>query len=351
MLCSNDRSQLTRSRRVAQLEQKLDGLVSLLTSKETTSYLSPDSTGRDNPCASPGVVHAAPSPNSGIPSLINPRGSCTFQGHADPTDALSDVQADAYLDRFRSRIIPNFPFVPIGADCTARKLRVEKPALFRSIIMAASYHDTHQLLLIGEYLLGFFIDMILVRVEKSLDVLQGLMVYIAFSHSLVHLKGRATSLLQLGAALVTDLGISNAPSASERYPSDWGQATNGTRSYGANMVTTRTLEGMRAYAGMFYLTSSVTSRHHEFHSLRPTAYLEECCTALSKTGELLDDAFLVKIVRLQIVTERVAQTLVAESTLGNLGYSVPLRTYVQPFKLELDSLKQSFTDDIAQHGI
>jgi len=88
-------------------------------------------------------------------------------------------EPDELLNTFRNNLARQAPFVVIPATMTAQDLR-EKPFLYSTIIMAASYNDVSHQLFLGNQILKYLAEHLLVRGEESLDLLQGLLVYITW---------------------------------------------------------------------------------------------------------------------------------------------------------------------------
>ena len=90
-------------------------------------------------------------------------------------------EADNLLNVFKIQMAEHFPFVVIPASTTAQCLRRDKPFLYQMIILSASSRNLWEpnacKRLVSEYL-GLHV---LVREERSLELLQGLLVYISWS--------------------------------------------------------------------------------------------------------------------------------------------------------------------------
>lgn len=162
---------LTSFRKVAQLEQKLDGLVQLLTAKDhEQSYPSPESiAGRGT----------AQSPQAGVHSRMVDDG---VSGRRNRSSFLtvSEEYAQECLDIFKQKLMINFPFVVVPPDRKAEELRSKRPALFGAIVVAASFRNIKTQIVYGEDLLRYFTEAVLMRGEKSLELLQALLVYTAW---------------------------------------------------------------------------------------------------------------------------------------------------------------------------
>lgn len=74
----------------------------------------------------------------------------------------------------------HFPFVVIPSIAGVFQFRKDHPFLFRACIAAASHTDPPLQMRLGEDLLKYVGERMLLCTEKSLDLLQGLLVVIAW---------------------------------------------------------------------------------------------------------------------------------------------------------------------------
>ncbi|KAM5372836.1 hypothetical protein ACJZ2D_007293 [Fusarium nematophilum] len=197
----------TTSSRTAQLEEKLDDLVSILratqsgnahsqpsssTSQTTPSYSASTAghiTSRldslataatstsENHCAMPHAFCASSSADT-------PMDSSTSNGNdtlllAEPTPA----EAEEYLNKFRDWL-RNFPFMILPYDVTAEALRKERPFLWLCIMNITSMSVPQQLKL-KDRIREEVATRVVVNHERSMDVLLGLITYLAWISSFV----------------------------------------------------------------------------------------------------------------------------------------------------------------------
>ena len=232
---------------VAALEAKLDRMVALLASeqsaKESTSNTSPG------------------------------QSSTTYSGDAATP---SDHEAQSFMEIFSTRMVPLFPFIVVPAHMTAEQLREEKPFLYLNISVVACQEASRQreiLSVVREYVA----EHIVLRGEHNLDLLQGLMVHLAWYISVSRVplsnapgqtadKGNADLgplnlvqgsaqldvFLQLAIAQVVSLGLNQgvASMKSLDHPLAYMRATD----LHPDQTPPRTLDERRAYLGCYYLT-------------------------------------------------------------------------------------------------
>lgn len=96
----------------------------------------------------------------------------------------SNQEAIRLLELYREKRMPQFPFVvlPADPDLSLIRLREESPLLFVAVIGSVLYDRPAQQQEIGEALRVQFMQRILLRSERSLDLLQALLVWLAWYH-------------------------------------------------------------------------------------------------------------------------------------------------------------------------
>lgn len=175
-------------RRVAQLEEKLDGIVTLLKSSQ-------QQTSPENRASAPSL------PNE--PGLMAPERSEQFKWPITPPQStpqsyeidsryqipnlavpsnhdLFRNDPDSLLTLYRCYMTDQFPFVVIPLGMTADDLRRSRPFLLKTILMVASVRDMAGQTSMAEDIMDYVAEHMIKRGEKSLDLLQGLLVFMAW---------------------------------------------------------------------------------------------------------------------------------------------------------------------------
>ena len=93
---------------------------------------------------------------------------------------LASVLEEKLFSDFRTEMAQYFPFVVIPPQATASEYRSEKPLLFRTCIAAACHKDPNLQRQMGEELLKVVGERMILRGEKSLDLLQCILVLISW---------------------------------------------------------------------------------------------------------------------------------------------------------------------------
>lgn len=135
----------------------------------------------------------------------------------EPYDPIADkslcpIHAGVLLNEFRKSFVLAFPFVVVSPTATVDSLRSQQPFLFLAI-MAVTANDipTTQSLL-AQKLKEQIAVRIIGRSHKSLEILQGLLIYVAWYHQFYRPMTQQLSItLQLCVAMIQDLGLSKNP--------------------------------------------------------------------------------------------------------------------------------------------
>jgi hypothetical protein len=243
------------SRRTTQLEQKLDGIVTLLTTRQQNFSILPAS---DLPVdSSPDVRLALPfPPPRQTVSRSSPDGNhkrnqtdTIHQSPEDPSVSESmrySADPDDLLEIFRTDMTPHFPFVVIPPGTTAGQLHQQNPFLYSAIMMSVAFRNVSKQMAMARDIMMDLSVRLLQKGEKSMDLLQGLLVYSAWyvfylflrAHCVhyagsrrfrlltenhfryqyhFHTNSQLINLVQLTCALLFDLALNKPPTSTEGY--------------------------------------------------------------------------------------------------------------------------------------
>ncbi len=205
---------LIASRRLQLLEQRIDELVARQNDQtripQGSSMPTRLRSHEIGSLPSPGTVQGqtpAASTSSRISSLR------AMDANAETDDIIergivTRELAQVLLDRFRANGMCQFPFVVVPPDTTLPALRTDAPFLFLAIAATMSFDTPYLQYKLGEEVRQQALQRILLGAEKSLDLLQGLLVYTAwYCHFYRADRHQEFLLSQLCVTLVHDLGI------------------------------------------------------------------------------------------------------------------------------------------------
>lgn len=183
----------------SQLEEKIDGLVSLVKSAGIVPVITLDETvgssrsssvltANENVSGSttnPGTNEYS-SPNSGLnsfPSNLNgffcgttPYHEKKFYSHVREP---GPIDAESYLNKFRNQYVKHLPFIIISPSTTAIELREYRPLLWFSIMTVAS-NDSEQQIVLSKEMRCIFGREAYTEGTRNMDLLLSILVYITW---------------------------------------------------------------------------------------------------------------------------------------------------------------------------
>lgn len=184
---------LTRNRKVSQLEERIETLTKLITSgKAVFTASNTESPPAETALPTPPVSSTQDSNGQGELGAVLECGywqRTSTQGIRVPLErdgnsmfsvCIPEAYQEKLLEFFRTEMNHHFPFVVVPSVLTPGLFRQDHPFLFRACIAAAAHCDPPTQMRLGEDLLKTIGERMLVRSEKSLDLLQGLLVLIGW---------------------------------------------------------------------------------------------------------------------------------------------------------------------------
>ncbi|MCJ1399647.1 hypothetical protein MMC11_002849 [Xylographa trunciseda] len=193
-----------------------------------------------------------------------------------------------------------------------------------AIVVAASFRSLSQQRKLAAKFLEYLALHILLEGEKSMDLLQGLLILGAWRSS---------------TGIATDLGI-NQPTATIDRHNFVLSAINGVHGVAANSRQ-RTNEERRVLLGCFYLTSVTSACFKKLDAVRYTPYIEECGQILLAAGEHQGDVDLVAKVRLQHIIESIGYGLPFDRFRDPKITKPPVGLYIKCFLADLHSVNST----------
>ena len=367
--------------RVAQLEQKLNGLVTLLTTQqvpgtEDDSAIEPPSFHPERPSNS--LKLPTPDDSAGTTSneyvsplsdsIRVPSRSATDSRLADPPAPLrpsastqgSFLQIEdgrMLLDVFYTRMLPYFPFAVLEPDETVESLQKQKPFLWTVIRCIASTRDRKRQEALGAEIMEEISNKMLMTaawITKSLELLQGIILFAAWNHYQFSANGQMSTLLYLAKFLTSNLGLDRAPGSVDRRAL-W---MNGNPLRCQNAPTTvsdrriHTLAEQRAFLTCYYLVMTrVKLGFSTADIFQYTPYIETCCQSLEATRECQSDLLLVYLVRIQHIVQEINQTFPYDESETFRALGTPVALCIKALRTKLSSLRSSLPQELDQNPL
>ncbi|CAI7574259.1 unnamed protein product [Penicillium discolor] len=152
------------------------------------------------------LLEVAQDPSHGF----DPPTSSILEGQPSIVDQglLSEAEAERLVMTFQTDLVSTFPFVLIANGETAARLRDREPFLFLCIV-AATMGSAHPLRkIVAEEIMKHVTLRIVARSERNLELLRGLLVYIAwYSYPAERYHPQLLLLIQLCVSILYDLGL------------------------------------------------------------------------------------------------------------------------------------------------
>ncbi|KAI9149944.1 MFS-type transporter calB [Paramyrothecium foliicola] len=292
----------TARNKTAQLEEKLNDIVSLLKSQngsiptrsssgiDSTVTSSPDHVSLGFSVAQPSI--AVPTPGSSSPSSAVP----------SDTPCLGYLEADRCLNTFRSLHLKQFPFVHIPLEMSASKLQKERPFLWLNISFITCKKVAEKKR-IDKCIRETLAQKLIVDLERNLDLLLGLVAYLTWYMSIDGGKKLLCMYMGLATSLIVDLCLDRSAGESICRETN---SKNAYQGYWRNQLQTfeRTNEERRAVLAC-YATCTSLSSFLRSPMMRWTPHMEDCLNHLTQSPEVAGDESLAVCVRMSRLAEEV----------------------------------------------
>ncbi|KAK7428872.1 hypothetical protein QQZ08_004642 [Neonectria magnoliae] len=260
----------------------------------------------------PTGAFSAPTSLPGFHPFPTPTCTCVSEtdGEDDPGPAESD---EALLSIYRTRLSPQFPFVVISDGLTAVELQRSRPFLAKAIRMVASLRHRRSMWNQSRLLLRQISDAVFMGPDRSLDLLQSVIVFLGFFHYFCFAHGPFSSLAHLASSMIVDMRLDR--------PRDR-PALRNTSLQGIDPEEPRAMSNdeRRAVLAVWYLNS----RHF-------TQHMERQLQELQGGPEYETDEVLAQLVCAQRMNEMIAQ-------LQQSDQSVDVRPSSNVWTANLDNL-------------
>ncbi|CAH0027496.1 unnamed protein product [Clonostachys rhizophaga] len=354
------------TRRVKLLEKRVEGLVSLLTNPSLQSTASPDpliqtSGPEPQPQQSIGTLREPQSQPYSIPSvssvgvasltqLTPPTSDAGSAWGTRPPDVvdrglLSAEVAHETLQTFRNKAINHFPFVVLPHHANLHSVRRDTPFLFLCIMATMMVKDCTLQRQLGEEIRTQAYQRIMMGREKSMDLLQGLLVHVAwYQYQLQPQKQQMLLMTQLCVNLVYELGIEKCPRARSQ------NATAGIL-YPSDTQTTLCPIEVRALLGTYYLAATFTTKLKKRSLMPHTKFMKQASRWLSERREYPTDELIPYLVDMQELSRRIHDTFSFDNpgNIDSVAGSVT-ESMTKCYLAEIDSLQCSIPQVLMQNG-
>ncbi|KAH6715454.1 hypothetical protein DL95DRAFT_460915 [Leptodontidium sp. 2 PMI_412] len=355
--------------RVAEMEEKLEGLLALVAANAANQ-----SGVNEAPAPAPASATQPPPVSHGLSTMSMPDTIITDFTYDTPSssshqseqsipqqhpvfvypifDNLQDAiskgfislsQAEDALRVYRSKQ-KAFPFVVLPPNISLDSLRRQRPFLFLAVICCATEHNYKLQQHIELELRENLSRRILVNGEKSLDLLQGILVYLTWYHFYFHPdREQIYQLSQMAVSMTVDLGMDKPI----RQAQTGFVASDVLPFLSHSRPSPGEIEAMRAYLGCYFLTSSICQGLRKPSNMKHTQRVKTCTQTIADAAVAESDHLIPYLIRIRQVSEEVNQAFNYDSN-AHLPQLDSVRTEIlgRAFEQQLDHIEASFPPEV-----
>jgi hypothetical protein len=207
---------------------------------------------------------------------------------------LTTSTAISYLLKYR-QMCAYSPFVVIPEGATIESLRQDQPFLLHAILAVASRENQGLQSMLERSLRERLLKTVMIEGEKSVDLLQAFIVYLAWEHFFyVPRKRHFNQMLSVAISMCVDMGLNLGPSeASTRKVGldlEHHYSAGGARD---DIFFSKTAR--RVYIGCYYLSSTSAWVWLKPSNIHFTDYMMQCAQSLSIAPEYETDALILPL--------------------------------------------------------
>lgn len=266
--------------------------------------------------------------------------TCTCMATVDMEDLVPVESDETLLSIYRNQLSSPLPFVIIPAGTTPRKLQATRPFLMKVIRMVASVRHLRLVRGQSRAVMEHISNAILMRSERSLDLLQGILVFLGSYHYHCMAHAQFNNLIRLAVSLVEDIDLSTCPKSQQRRSQ--------LPLVRAEEPVSRTNEEKRALLGVWYMSSNAGLVVKQLAFTRYTKYMDQCLKDLDDAREYKTDQLAIQLVHIQQLTEKIFHFHSSDSPVDEqLGSPEPsTMARLEAFRVELDSLRNALPPNL-----
>ncbi|QGA17148.1 hypothetical protein EYB26_004818 [Talaromyces marneffei] len=378
-----------QSSQTARLEQKLDGLVSLLKANSqgglsTEALEASASNISANTLTSTNIgpaENATPNPSPQSPSkyrngceppgscLLSPPSQASYQENTRPQNRSAPItpasnpsasftyslprdvepnaeEAELWFLTFQTKYLEHIPFaIPYIQNTSSTQLRQDKPALWLGI-MAISCPYVPKQLNLGRAFKDMIAREVVVNGERTTDLLLSILTFGHWAYYFLQLGPILTILTHLAASILVDLEL-DKPCQDEfsRHP---GKQMLPKWSTKFNIPESRTMEHRRLSMAAYAFSASCAFFHQKTESVPWSTYHDEVLKTLDDARETRADAFQVAQVKFMHILSNVTKLYARLRAGENEATTQFIVPYIRSLKCQLNELKNQMPDYVAE---
>lgn len=147
------------------------------------------------------------------------RPTCTCQVGLENEDIGPIEPDERLLSIYRNQLGPQFPFVVIPATVTITELEQSRPFLLKVVKMVASLQNRRSMWKQSYDVMRHISEAVIMGSKRSLDILQGILVFLGYYHYYCLAHGQFNNLTHLAGSMIEDLDLDRRPKLHDDFRS------------------------------------------------------------------------------------------------------------------------------------
>ncbi|KAH8168502.1 Winged helix-turn-helix transcription repressor DNA-binding protein [Sarocladium implicatum] len=232
-----------------------------------------------------------------------PTPTCTCIPDMEERVAPGPTESDeVLLSIYRTRLSPQFPFVVIPQDVAAAELQRSRPCLAKAIQVVASLRSRRSMWNQSRDLLRHISESAFLGPDRSLDLLQGILVFLGFYHHFCFAHGQFNNLSHLASSMIADMRLDKPRTRPQLR-------RKGPLGIEPDEPKAMTHDERRAILAVWYIHSSYAVSFKQVNSPGRlfTQHMERQYQELQEANACETDQILLQLVCAQRINEVIAQ--------------------------------------------
>lgn len=255
---------------------------------------------------------------------------------------ITTQQADEIFERYSNHMTKHLPAVVFPLGTRASDIRKTRPILFLAIMAAASSEMPNIQRQLVKELIQLFADLIVIRGQKSLELVQALHVGVIWYHPPEHFEElKFYQFVHMSAVMAIDIGLGRKRNSAKQrlIPYTWKDHPLRKNS----LPDPATIESRRTWLTCYFLASNVAMALHRPNLVRWTSFMTECIDILESSPEALpSDKYLCHLVWTHRLAEEVGNQFSLDDPSAYVNIAEPKVQYaLRGFERDLEKYSDS----------
>ncbi|KAG9250004.1 putative fungal-specific transcription factor [Emericellopsis atlantica] len=230
--------------------------------------------------------------------------------------------------RYADHMAPQFPAVIFPPSQSVSELRRTRPVLFLAVMAAASSEIQALQAELQRELMMVFAEKVFLSGEKSVEIVQGLLVATAWYWPPEHFEElKFYQLVHVAAVMAIDIGLGkkSAPLRSEASMHNFSQPWRASKNLAVDPAS---MEGRRTWLACYYMTSNTSISLHRPNLVRWSPFMSESLELLKTSPDAApSDQYFCHLVAQHRLSEDIGEQFLMHDPTRNVDINDPRTQY------------------------